>query len=43
MDKHRNDAPIALTARRHGATVITADRGDFDLLGSALRIPVRFV
>ncbi len=28
----QNDALIALTARRHGATVVTANRGDFDLL-----------
>ena len=27
-----SDALIALTARRHGATVVTANRGDFDLL-----------
>jgi predicted nucleic acid-binding protein len=28
----QNDALIALTARRHGATVVSANRGDFDLL-----------
>ena len=28
----QNDALIALTARRHGATVVTGNRGDFDLL-----------
>jgi predicted nucleic acid-binding protein len=36
----QNDALIALTARRHGATVITADRRDFELLSRALRIRV---
>ena len=42
-DKRRdfqNDALIALTARRHGATVVTADITDFDALGKALRIAV---
>jgi predicted nucleic acid-binding protein len=32
----QNDALIALTARRHGATVVTANRGDFELLERAL-------
>ena len=36
----QNDALIALTARRHGATVVTADSSDFDLLRSELRISV---
>jgi predicted nucleic acid-binding protein len=36
----QNDALIALTARRHGATVVTADSSDFDLLRSDLRISV---
>lgn len=36
----QNDALIALTARRHGATVVTADRGDFDLLAHELPISV---
>jgi predicted nucleic acid-binding protein len=36
----QNDALIALTARRHGATVVTADRKDFSLLARALRIAV---
>jgi predicted nucleic acid-binding protein len=39
----QNDALIALSARRHGATVITSDRADFALLGTALGISVRFV
>ena len=30
----QNDALIALTARRHGATVVTTDRSDFALLSS---------
>jgi predicted nucleic acid-binding protein len=36
----QNDALIALTARRHGATVVTANSSDFDLLRSELRISV---
>jgi predicted nucleic acid-binding protein len=36
----QNDALIALTARRHGATVVTADRTDFELLAKELRVSV---
>ena len=36
----QNDALIALIARRHGATVVTADPSDFGLLARELRIPV---
>lgn len=36
----QNDALISLTARRHGATVVTANRRDFGLLGEVLRVPV---
>jgi len=36
----QNDALIALTARRHGATVVTADLSDFNLLARELRILV---
>ena len=36
----QNDALIALTARRHGATIVTADRNDFDLLAKGLQVPV---
>jgi len=36
----QNDALIALTARRDGATVVTADLSDFNLLARELRIPV---
>jgi len=36
----QNDALIALTARRHGATIVTADYSDFDLLRSELRISI---
>ena len=36
----QNDALIALTARRHGATVVTADHSDFNLLRSEIRISV---
>jgi predicted nucleic acid-binding protein len=44
-EKHKrrdfqNDALIALTARRHGATVVTANFSDFDLLLRELRIRV---
>jgi predicted nucleic acid-binding protein len=34
----QNDALIALTARRHGATVVTANRGDFELLSRHVRL-----
>jgi predicted nucleic acid-binding protein len=36
----QNDALIALTARAHGAAVVTANKEDFELLESALRVPV---
>lgn len=36
----QNDALIALTARRHGAAVITANAKDFSLLAARLRIAV---
>lgn len=36
----QNDALIALTARRHGATIATADSSDFSLLGRELRISI---
>ncbi len=36
----QNDALIALTARRHGATVVTANRRDFELLSRELRVPI---
>lgn len=36
----QNDALIALTARRHGATVVTADVSDFGLLAQELRVAV---
>lgn len=39
----QNDALIALSARGHGATVVTANREDFELLGKALRLPVLVV
>jgi predicted nucleic acid-binding protein len=34
----QNDALIALTARRHGATVVTTNNSDFELLRSELKI-----
>ena len=36
----QNDALIALTARRYGATVVTANSSDFEWLRSELRIAV---
>ena len=36
----QNDALIALIARRHGATIVTANSSDFELLRSELRISV---
>lgn len=36
----QNDALIALTARRHGATVVTTNADDFALLGRALDVSV---
>jgi len=38
----QNDALIALTARRHGATVVTANHTDFHLLAKRLRIRILF-
>ena len=36
----QNDALIALTARRYGATVVTSNRADFSLLKSRLNVNV---
>lgn len=36
----QNDALIALTARRYGATVVTANLSDFALLARSLRIQI---
>lgn len=36
----QNDALIALTARRHGATIVTADRADFEVLAQELGVSV---
>ncbi len=36
----QNDALIALTARGHGAMVVTANRGDFEILGRRLGVYV---
>ena len=36
----QNDVLIALTARRHGATIVTTNRADFLLLKRRLSVPV---
>lgn len=36
----QNDVLIALTARRHGATVVTTNGADFEVLGRALDVPI---
>ena len=36
----QNDALIALTARGHGATVVTANRVDFEILGRRLGVTI---
>jgi predicted nucleic acid-binding protein len=36
----QNDALIALTAGRHGATVVTANHDDFELLGRRLGVRI---
>jgi predicted nucleic acid-binding protein len=36
----QNDALIALTGRRHGATVVTANGADFEILRRRLRVGV---
>ncbi len=36
----QNDALIALTARRYGATIVTADREDFGLLADELGVGI---
>ena len=36
----QNDALIGLTAHRHGATVVTANQRDFEILARALRFPI---
>ena len=39
----QNDALIGLTARRHGATVVTANRNDFELLARELDLRILVV
>jgi hypothetical protein len=39
----QNDALIALTAVRHGATVVTTNAGDFELLAKAINLRVEIV
>jgi predicted nucleic acid-binding protein len=36
----QNDTLIVLTARRHGAAVVTANAVDFELLGKELKVPI---
>lgn len=38
--EYQNDALIGLTARRHGATVVTTNSEDFQLLAKELRLSV---
>jgi predicted nucleic acid-binding protein len=38
----QNDTLLALTARRYGATVVTANRQDFELLEKEIDIPVLY-
>lgn len=38
----QNDALIALTARRYGATVVTSNRADFALLSEATHVSVLY-
>jgi predicted nucleic acid-binding protein len=39
----QNDALIALTARHHGATIVTANRSDFELLRAELGVSLFLV
>jgi predicted nucleic acid-binding protein len=39
----QNDALIALSARRYGATIITANQNDFELLAKELRLRIVLV
>jgi predicted nucleic acid-binding protein len=39
----QNDALIALTARRHGATIVTRNRRDFELLERKVAVTVLFI
>lgn len=39
----QNDALIALSARRYGATIVTANRTDFELLAKEIRIRILLV
>jgi predicted nucleic acid-binding protein len=39
----QNDALIGLTARRHGATIVTANRNDFELLAQAFDLRILVV
>ena len=39
----QNDALIALTARHHAATIVTANRSDFELLRAELGVSLLLV
>ena len=39
----QNDALIALTARRHGATIVTTNRSDFELLSKKIGVPLNAI
>jgi predicted nucleic acid-binding protein len=36
----QNDVLIGLTARRHGATVVTTNRADFELISREIAVPI---
>ena len=39
----QNDALIALSARRYGATIVTANRTDFELLAKEVRVRILLI
>lgn len=43
LSQMQNDALIALTARRHGATVVTTNRRDFEALANHIRFAALYV
>jgi predicted nucleic acid-binding protein len=43
LSQAQNDALIALTARKYGATVVTTNRRDFEILASYIRFAALYV